>query len=293
MTKAAPLTSWHAARSAGDGGTRVFNREWRAHGEAVKSAPDYAVTIPPTRTTRLLSADQVAEIRASELSNVALAALYGRDKRLISDVRVGRADGKPEPTAPLVLLCMDPDELAEWHRRNETAASYVGGRAATPCEDCLLAFALEMRAIKRCNGTPGAAADVEDQDEPETPAEEKHMATVQVLITAPCETCAHEPVCGRKAAIDTITSVGIERDPMPKGLSMVFSAAVDCDAYMRLKGSHATPTAVSSGKRQFSPEGLAHIRENAVKAREAQREAKLGNVSGQPIRQLETVESAG
>lgn len=45
--------------------------------------------------------------------------------------------------------CMTPDELALWR----TARPRAGGR--TPCVDCPLWFARQMRAKGCCNGKPG------------------------------------------------------------------------------------------------------------------------------------------
>lgn len=45
-------------------------------------------------------------------------------------------------------VCMAADELALW------LASEVRGGGSTPCVDCPLAFAAEMRAQGRCNGKP-------------------------------------------------------------------------------------------------------------------------------------------
>lgn len=47
-------------------------------------------------------------------------------------------------------LCLEPDAYTDWATFN--ARLYK--RAASPCVDCLLPFALEMRAIGRCNGHP-------------------------------------------------------------------------------------------------------------------------------------------
>lgn len=48
--------------------------------------------------------------------------------------------------------CMTPEELRLWHE-----AAAVAGRAAvkSPCVDCPLWFAQEMRQKACCNGTPG------------------------------------------------------------------------------------------------------------------------------------------
>lgn len=69
------------------------------------------------------------------------------------------SDGTPMTAAlpaaePFAPLCMDADELADWHALN-SRNSNRSERAATPCDDCLLGFAAEMRAQGRCNGTPG------------------------------------------------------------------------------------------------------------------------------------------
>ncbi len=73
-------------------------------------------------------------------------------------------EGTPKP---FVSLCMEPDELADWNRHNRTAAFSAHGKALTPCEDCLPAFALEMRAIGRCNGEPGGVEP--DEQQPHNP----------------------------------------------------------------------------------------------------------------------------
>lgn len=50
-------------------------------------------------------------------------------------------------------LCMTPDELAAW----EDANSVLSSPAPSPCQDCPLAFAAQMRAEGCCNGEPGRA----------------------------------------------------------------------------------------------------------------------------------------
>lgn len=49
-------------------------------------------------------------------------------------------------------LCMDAEELAGWRAQNDRSRHGNGIRARRPCEDCLLGFAAEMRALGRCNG---------------------------------------------------------------------------------------------------------------------------------------------
>jgi hypothetical protein len=55
---------------------------------------------------------------------------------------------------------MSADEYAAWRAKNSVVNTYH--RAGRPCEDCLFAFALDMRARGRCNGTPAGADAGED-----------------------------------------------------------------------------------------------------------------------------------
>ena len=47
--------------------------------------------------------------------------------------------------------CMTPDELRLWQDANRVLTTT---KSDTPCRDCPLAFAVEMRAIDCCNGVP-------------------------------------------------------------------------------------------------------------------------------------------
>jgi hypothetical protein len=48
--------------------------------------------------------------------------------------------------------CMTPSELKSWAAANNLI--HPRHRADLPCRDCPAAFAAEMRAEGRCNGTP-------------------------------------------------------------------------------------------------------------------------------------------
>ena len=48
--------------------------------------------------------------------------------------------------------CMTPDEAAEWAHWNATLPP--SQRAADPCEDCTVRFAVLMRLERRCDGWP-------------------------------------------------------------------------------------------------------------------------------------------
>lgn len=55
-------------------------------------------------------------------------------------------------TAP---LCMTSDELALWEAQALIVRKWGPINAAEACHDCTLLFSEQMRAIGRCNGTPG------------------------------------------------------------------------------------------------------------------------------------------
>jgi hypothetical protein len=66
-----------------------------------------------------------------------------------------RTEESPEDPA-----CMRADELEDWWKLNRSA---VNMRVKSPCRDCTLAFALEMRTVGLCNGAPGEQADEEEE----------------------------------------------------------------------------------------------------------------------------------
>lgn len=47
---------------------------------------------------------------------------------------------------------MDPGEWAEWSRLNDIQPR--ANRAESPCEDCTVRFAVQMRLAGRCDGWP-------------------------------------------------------------------------------------------------------------------------------------------
>lgn len=55
-----------------------------------------------------------------------------------------------EAPAGSPVPCMTVDEYAGW----DAANAVLSQRAASPCEDCPLAFHVEMLAEGRCNGAP-------------------------------------------------------------------------------------------------------------------------------------------
>ena len=76
----------------------------------------------------------------------------------------GRIKGRPMPLEPRRPLCMDDEEWDGWQAGNRVQP--MQGQAGSPCEDCLPGFALEMRAVSRCDGIPTGVVD----EDPPLPA---------------------------------------------------------------------------------------------------------------------------
>jgi hypothetical protein len=71
----------------------------------------------------------------------------------------------------------------------------------------------------------------------QAPKEIRHMASTTTAITAPCGSCAHEPVCIRTVAVRQLAGhVDVNTVPMPPGLTIAIRATIECDAYMAVKG---------------------------------------------------------
>jgi hypothetical protein len=163
--------------------------------------------------------------------------------------------------------CMDADELAGWDEMNRRTQ---GGRAQLPCADCLVGFAAEMRAVGRCNGTPGGVEEDEDMGtfdyttpdvvtvvptlEAATAAGPKplhtHAARVELALTAPpCGSCAHEPICALRAAFEGMATVETSAPPLPDGLRLALVATVECSHFLRDKAKPAPVRALTSQER--------------------------------------------
>jgi hypothetical protein len=60
---------------------------------------------------------------------------------------------------------METEDFIRWAEVN----ALVSRPAARPCDDCPLAFALEMRAIDRCNGVP-RGVEIDSDEDPDAPS---------------------------------------------------------------------------------------------------------------------------
>lgn len=196
----------------------------------------------------------------------------------------------------------------DWQSNDKPGGSLT---PLTPCHDCMPDYALEMRAEGRCNGHPRGVEP--DEDEAPLPApvarKERHMATVNVALSVPCATCAHEPICNRLSSIARLNEAfAVEHGSLPRGLSVALSASIDCDAYMHLRKSPVKATTPAADGQDGAVEAATPAKGGGVwtperRARQSElmrgknnlagfnSVRTLGNVSGEPIVQLEAAES--
>ena len=138
--------------------------------------------------------------------------------------------------------CMDVDEYDAWAEMNRRTAIARSVAVDRPCRDCTLGFAAEMRSVGRCNGTPGG--EEEEPMEPETIDVRLHRRVPVTLSPPPCASCAHEPVCALRAALEGLTEIPVAAPPLPDGLRITLTAAVECAHFLRDRSS-PTPAKVT------------------------------------------------
>ncbi len=168
-----------------------------------------------------------------------------------------------EPIAVLwTPLCMEPDELARWQEMRDRSTSR-SDRIALPCRDCLAGFAIDMRALGRCNGTPNGVEEDTEMDQPDTSVEraygngETFAATPRALTrrvelevaAPPCGSCSHEPVCALRAAFEGMATVETSAPPLPDGLRLALSASVACAHFLRDRAKPAPVRVLTSQER--------------------------------------------
>lgn len=199
-------------------------------------------------TTRAELAARDEAIRSSSEPGAVLARRYRLSPSAVSRIRLRPA---PERTRrqrfELEVIaggwradCMSDQEWSDWVRQNPLAIN-DGSIADRPCVDCPLGFAAEMRAIGRCNGQPGAVggrheAAEEDDDMIDRPGQPGPRGSAPLeLVPPPCGTCAHEPICVLKIALQKAKTAEVAVAPLPDGLSVVVTARVDCRFYTKAK----------------------------------------------------------
>jgi hypothetical protein len=158
--------------------------------------------------------------------------------------------------APWRAACMSDDEWATWSESNDRLVGKA--HAALPCQDCLPAFAAEMRAEGRCNGTPRETEKepmLDDRDELArrqiaavrggearlAQVREAKPDAVELVPETPCGTCAHALVCAWKRDLEAIGDVPVRLPELADGLTMTLRAVVECSAYLRAPRAKADP----------------------------------------------------
>lgn len=182
--------------------------------------------------------------------------------------------------------CMAPDEHEAWIEMNRRTATARAVAVARPCADCTLGFAAEMRAVGRCNGSPGG--EEEEPMEPEPIDVRLHRRVPVSLSAPPCASCAHEPVCALRAALEGLTEIPVAAPPMPDGLRITLTAAVECAHFLRDRSS-PTPAKVTGAtnsqrawkenpfarpRREVSDATRQKMRDSAIEARARRAAAK-------------------
>lgn len=186
--------------------------------------------------------------------------------------------------APRIPACMDADEYALWARGNGVAtgtkngARVFTGRAESPCDDCPLGYAAEMRAIGRCDGTPGGVEEDEPMETPETYETTTTSAPVatrtRVTVVAPCESCVHARVCRLRP--DAELDVRVSLPELATELTVTLTATVDCMEYVGAPGKARPKKEQTPAQREASILSAAKARA-AMAAKRAAGRAETGS----------------
>lgn len=170
--------------------------------------------------------------------------------------------------------CMDAAELALWTAANRRATGGGVRRfrddAPTPCHDCTLGYAADMRALGRCNGTPGGV----EEDEMDMTTAIAEAAQIigrrRVTTVAPCEGCVHARVCRLRPA-DSL-EVSVTLPALADELTVTLTATVECSEYAKAKGAKTAPAGKAA--RVISPEGRERMRQSGLAAADRRKAAR-------------------
>lgn len=173
--------------------------------------------------------------------------------------------------------CMDADEWGDWRAANPFTGR-MAEQVARPCEDCLLGFAADMRAIGRCNGTPGGAPDEEIEEETVNVESIDLPMRAMVTVTAPCGGCAHGAVCRIRPQLEALKAAQVALPRVEDGVSVTVAATVACEHFTKDRVRKADVAELEHGPRKLdlSPEERERRRQRTIAmnaARKAEREA--------------------
>ncbi len=162
--------------------------------------------------------------------------------------------------------CMDAEELASWHDQNARITT-THGRASGPCTDCTLGYAAEMRAVGRCNGTPGGVEEDEPMETHEAAAivdAAEIIGRRRITAIAPCPTCVHARVCRLRPADEL--DVRVSLPALAPELDVTLTATIECVEYVRAKGTKPeAKEPLDRPKKTISPEARERLRQGAAK----------------------------
>lgn len=164
---------------------------------------------------------------------------------------------------------MEPTEWSLWTEANRRVG-LGSGRISRPCEECPLAFALEMRAVGRCNGEPDGAPE-DEEDEPMDVSRVKGQP-VTVTVSAPCGTCLHRQVCAIKADVEAASEADVALPLLSPALKPALSIELECGFYAKERGLTARKDGQPKKGREWTPEQ----RQAAAARLAAGRAAKAG-----------------
>ncbi len=150
-------------------------------------------------------------------------------------------DVDAQPWAP---LCMDASEWLDWQRLNPVLTRQAD-RAERPCADCPTGYAFGMRALGKCNGTPGENVSegngVATLNRPSVVGKQFRDAEVEVSAILPCEKCAHAVVCRIKPVLEArLETLPVTLPTLDPAITFSLTAEVSCSQF--LKAKPGTPT---------------------------------------------------
>ena len=176
--------------------------------------------------------------------------------------------------------CMTAEEYSEW----KGGRDWSNGKSQPlrPCHDCLLDFAVEKRAEGKCNGTPGAARDVDEEEGmPITPSHVSQMEgadrleraralspvdrlerrvdkSIDVDLELPCQRCQHAPVCSLRPTVELLARlpVALPRD-LDRAVVVRLSGSVTCGHFLGSRKRQPSRTEVYQARsRRATPAEL-------------------------------------
>ena len=173
---------------------------------------------------------------------------------------------------PLVPACMSAEEYAAWDRVPRPPE-------VTVCTDCTPEFRRRMTRAGVCHRRPGVRqgkeGDMDASWRTDERAQASRMRGAEARLAArprpdmaeltfdltPCEGCVFAPVCKWRAIMAASGDAGARLPDLGPDITVAIHATIEC-ALRRVPERRP--------RRHVSAEGLAQVRENARKAREAQ-----------------------